>query len=223
MAVAWTGVCLVNDELIRPAPATQQEAAVLSSTATRTVSPTLSTSSTSTTGPVSPTTSAVVASSNGSEDAEGGGISTSTVSPETATTLTSALARTASPRTSSSSTSQAPATTNPAKTTTTAPSTSQAPATTNPAKTTTTTPPPTTTTKAPAQVLTFNLVGGSTAISFSSSATTVLWANPKDGFEVRVEQGPNAEVEFRADDHRSRIEAWWAGQPAHQIREDADN
>jgi hypothetical protein len=72
-------------------------------------------------------------------------------------------------------------------------------------------------------VLTFNLVGGSTAISFSSNATTVLWANPKAGFEVRVEQGLIPTVEFRADHHRSRIDAWWAGHPAHQIREDANN
>ena len=94
----------------------------------------------------------------------------------------------------------------------------------------TTAPPPvspstttTTTVAAPAQTQQFNLVGGSTAISFSATGVTVLWANPNPGFDVDIEpESPGWKVEFRSDDHRSRIDVWWSGGPRHEIREEAD-
>ena len=81
----------------------------------------------------------------------------------------------------------------------------------------------TTTVAAPAQTQQFNLVGGSTAISFSATGVTVLWANPNPGFDVDIEpESPGWKVEFRSDDHRSRIDVWWSGGPRHEIREEAD-
>jgi hypothetical protein len=96
-----------------------------------------------------------------------------------------------------------------------------------PPTTTTAAPPPSTTTTAaaaPAQTQQFNLVGGSTAISFSATGVTVLWANPNPGFDVDIEpESPGWKVEFRSDTHRSRIDVWWSGGPRHEIREEADN
>ena len=56
------------------------------------------------------------------------------------------------------------------------------------------------------------------------SAVEVLWASPNPGFDVRiVPESPGMKVEFRADHHRSRIDAWWAGGPQHEIREDPED
>lgn len=71
--------------------------------------------------------------------------------------------------------------------------------------------------------MTFHLVGGKTAVSFSPSEVRVLWATPNPGFEVRIEvESPGMKVEFRADHHRSRIDVWWSGGPRHDIREEPD-
>ncbi|MDH3295551.1 MAG: hypothetical protein OER95_14625 [Acidimicrobiia bacterium] len=68
---------------------------------------------------------------------------------------------------------------------------------------------------------TFNLIGGSTAISFAPSGTRVVWATPNPGFEVTIEpESPGIKVEFRSDGHRSRIDAWWSNGPKHEIREE---
>lgn len=68
---------------------------------------------------------------------------------------------------------------------------------------------------------TFSLTGGATAIKFSPSSTKVLWATPNPGYEVRIEpESEGVKVEFRSDDHRSRIDAWWDGGPRHEIREE---
>lgn len=83
-------------------------------------------------------------------------------------------------------------------------------------------PAPTTTAAPVAQVLTFNLVGGSTAISFSPTEVFAVWATPNSGFtvEIKPHTGGSTTVEFRSDDHRSRIDARWDGQPVHDIEED---
>lgn len=68
---------------------------------------------------------------------------------------------------------------------------------------------------------TFTLTGGTTAIRFSPSSTKVLWATPNPGYEVRIEpESEGVKVEFRSDDHRSRIDAWWDDGPRHEIREE---
>ncbi|MDH3753459.1 MAG: hypothetical protein OEU32_06255, partial [Acidimicrobiia bacterium] len=91
-------------------------------------------------------------------------------------------------------------------------------ATPDPESSSTPEPPP----PAPAaQTLTFNLVGGSTAISFSASGVQVLWATPNPGFGVEIEpESPGIKVQFESEGHKSRIEAWWSAGPQHEIREE---
>ena len=71
-------------------------------------------------------------------------------------------------------------------------------------------------------MLTFNLVGGITAISFSSTGVEVLWATPNPGFDVDISPGVDVRVEFESDDHKSRIDAWWSDGPRHEVREDSN-
>ena len=83
-------------------------------------------------------------------------------------------------------------------------------------------PPAPTAQPAPAAITqTFTLTGGTAAISFSATGVQVLWATPNPGFEVRIEpESSGIKVEFRADHHRSRVDAWWSGGPQHSIREE---
>ncbi len=100
----------------------------------------------------------------------------------------------------------------------TAPSTTEAtPSTTEAAPSTTAA---TTSTTEAAQTQTFQLVGGTTAISFSPTETRVLWATPNPGFEVEIEsESPGMKVEFRSEEFESRIDVWWSAGPQHDIRE----
>jgi hypothetical protein len=92
---------------------------------------------------------------------------------------------------------------------------------TSTSSTSTTSPTTSTTASAPAQTLTFNLTGGSTAVSFSANGVQVLWATPNPGFDVKIEpESPGFKVEFRSDSHRSRVDVWWSGGPQHSIREE---
>ena len=85
------------------------------------------------------------------------------------------------------------------------------------------TPEPTATVELAAQVVTFNLIGGTTAISFSAAGVEVLWATPNPNFEVEIQPGSdNVRVQFESDDHRSRIDAWWSDGPRNEIDEDDD-
>jgi hypothetical protein len=87
----------------------------------------------------------------------------------------------------------------------------------------TATPAPTSPPAPAATTQTFALTGGTTAISFSPSGVTVLWATPNPGFDVKIEpESSGIKVEFRADNHRSRIDAWWSGGPRHEIREEPE-
>lgn len=56
---------------------------------------------------------------------------------------------------------------------------------------------------------TYDAIGGSAAIKANGDATVELvWATPRAGFRVDVEREANGRelrVEFRSDDHRSRI------------------
>lgn len=105
-----------------------------------------------------------------------------------------------------------------AATTTTRPPTTVAPTTT----TTTTTTSATSTTVAVAEpeLVTFSLTGGTAVISFSPSTVRLVSAVANPGFDVSVEpESPGIKVEFRADHHRSRVDAWWADGPRSDIRE----
>ena len=97
-----------------------------------------------------------------------------------------------------------------------------APPTAPPPRPAATTPPPTPSPTAPtATTQTFTLTGGTAAISFSASGVELLWATPNPGFDVNIEpESPGIKVEFRADHHRSRVDAWWSGGPQHSIREE---
>jgi hypothetical protein len=71
-------------------------------------------------------------------------------------------------------------------------------------------------------VITFNLVGGSTGISFSSSRVEVLWATANPGFVVEVDADIyEAEVVFESDEHESIVKAKWDDGPRHEVREKA--
>jgi hypothetical protein len=83
---------------------------------------------------------------------------------------------------------------------------------------TTSAPPP----PAPAPTTkTYNLVGGTATLRFSSTGVTVVAAFPNAGFAVEVSDHEGAaRVEFESDDHRSRLDGWWAGGPQDEVRED---
>ncbi len=72
--------------------------------------------------------------------------------------------------------------------------------------------------------MTFHLIGGTTAISFSSTMLEVLWATANPDFTVDLSgNGNNVDVEFDSDDHHSEIAAWWDDGPQWMIRESEDN
>jgi hypothetical protein len=87
------------------------------------------------------------------------------------------------------------------------------------ATTTSTTPPPP---PPVASTKTYNLVGGTATLRFSSTGVTVVAAVPKAGFSVDVSEAHDngARVEFESEDHRSRVDGWWAGGPEDEVRED---
>ena len=224
VAVAWAGVSVVDNELVRPAPANvlalradsvepvgstetvpADSTDVASATASTTAVP--PTTSPTTTSPA-PTSPAPTSTTTAPTTTSPGSTSTSTA-PSTTTTTTTAPATTSPVPTNPAPTNPVP--TNPAST-----STTTAPPTTSPGSTSTTTVAP------PTQTLTFHLIGGSTAIGFSSTGATVLWASPNPGFDVDIDHGFESRVEFESDDHKTRIDAWWSGGPQHEIREDAD-
>ncbi len=80
------------------------------------------------------------------------------------------------------------------------------------------TPPP----SPSAETRTYNLVGGTATLRFTAAGVTVVTATPKAGFSVEVEpeHGNGVQVEFRSDDHRSRVDGWWANGPLDDVRED---
>ncbi len=86
-------------------------------------------------------------------------------------------------------------------------------------------PPAPATTVVASEVRTYNLVGGSAALRFTPSGVTVDYATPKAGFTVDLEpeNGNGVRVEFRSDDHRSRVDGWWDGGPRERVREEPDS
>ena len=72
-------------------------------------------------------------------------------------------------------------------------------------------------------VQTFELSGGTTAVSYAGGVVEVLWAAPEDGFTVEIEpEGAGWKVEFRSGAHRSRVDVWWDGALQHDVHERAD-
>ena len=88
----------------------------------------------------------------------------------------------------------------------------------------TTPPPPPTTAPAPPTTKSYNLVGGTATLRFSASGVTVVAATPAAGYTVDIGESHDGgvRVEFESDSHQSRLDAWWAGGPQDEVREDAD-
>lgn len=69
---------------------------------------------------------------------------------------------------------------------------------------------------------TYDLVGGTATLRFSSAGVTVVSATPAPGFSVDVNESHDngRRVEFESDSHRSRVDAWWDAGPQDEVRED---
>ena len=93
--------------------------------------------------------------------------------------------------------------------------------TNGPAPTAPATPPVTTA----SVTRTYDLVGGTVTLRFTSAQVTVLTATPKAGFSVDIDQTHEngTRVEFESEDHRSRVDAWWDGGPQDDVREEAES
>ena len=93
--------------------------------------------------------------------------------------------------------------------------------------TTTIAPVPTTLPAAPTPVTrTYDLIGGTATLRFTSEGVTIITATPKAGFSVDIEANDDdgdARVEFESDDHLSRLDAWWDGGPQNEVREERDS
>lgn len=101
------------------------------------------------------------------------------------------------------------------------------PPVTDPIGTASTTPPTLTTLSpgVPADAVdqTFELVGGTAVVRYSSTGVTVLYAVPANGYQVKVEpEEGGTKVEFRSEGHRSRVTVWWDNGPQHSPLEERD-
>ena len=78
-----------------------------------------------------------------------------------------------------------------------------------------------------AETRTVSVVGGSAALRFADGRVEVLWATPSAGFNADIEDAtgqPEARVDFRSPDHRSRIKGEWQdGRPSVEIEERPDD
>lgn len=103
------------------------------------------------------------------------------------------------------------------------------PPVTDPSVTTSTRPPAASTTLGvgvPADAVdqTFELVGGTAVVRYSSTGVTVLYAVPANGYQAKVEpEGSGMKVEFRSGDRRSRVDVWWDNGPQHSVQERDDD
>lgn len=67
---------------------------------------------------------------------------------------------------------------------------------------------------------TFELVGGTAVVRYSSTGVTVLYAVPANGYQAKVEPDDGGmKVEFRSKGHRSRVVVWWDNGPQHSVQE----
>jgi hypothetical protein len=243
VTVAWQGVGIVDDQVISPAPAAIARAAdapaepaatptaglVLSAP---TVTSALSEDSDGESLPAGADDGGAAEGDARSDDADAGGSNPSSDDDSTTSVPTGPAPQATSTPRPAATTPPAPVATAPAQAPTRpdpAPTARPQRPTPRPQPTATPRPPrptatpapqPTPVPQAPAQVLTFDLVGGTTSISFSAQGVEVLWATPRPGFTVRIDGGSTARVEFRSDEHDSRIDAWWDGGPQTSVRED---
>lgn len=214
IGVAWSGVGVLDDELVAPAPAvisTDGEVGLVSESVDllddRASRPSATDESAPAIGEGDQRTT-----SSSTVTARPSATSTSTsASTSRSTSTTRTTARSASTAATSTTASTSPTTASSSTTNTTFAGSGSS----------TTQPGTSVGQPAQSQTKTFTLIGGTTSIRFSPSETKVLWATPNPGYEVRIEpESPGIKVEFRSDDHRSRIDAWWNGGPRHEIRED---
>lgn len=197
VGVAWAGVSVVDNQVVDPPSAAEVVA-------------------------LTPSDAASSSSENADHSLSSPGEPGSTHNSEPGNTPGSVEVDGSSPPTQATPSNPTP-TTQPASSPTIAPTAQPAPTT----QRATTTPPTTSAPTAPpppspaATTQTFALTGGTAAISFSASGVEVLWATPNPGFSVEIEPGsPGIKVEFRADHHRSRVDAWWFEGPQHSVREE---
>jgi hypothetical protein len=73
-----------------------------------------------------------------------------------------------------------------------------------------------------AEVRAWDLTGGSVSLRFAPSGVTVVYAQPRTGYQVRSQpsDGGGMRVEFDGPQGRSRIEGWWDGGPQVEIDDD---
>ena len=204
IGVAWSGVGVLNQDLAAPAPAVvpgDGEIGLVSESVNPVADDAVGTQSSD---------RSTLAVDGGTALTFGGQSSTSSSTAATSSTPSTAGGATtaATPSTSTRATTRTTGTTAATGTTSGGSGSSTTSATAPPAS-------------EQNETRTFTLVGGTTAIRFSPSSTKVLWATPNPGYEVRIEpESSGVKVEFRSDDHRSRIDAWWDNGPRHEIRED---
>ena len=71
---------------------------------------------------------------------------------------------------------------------------------------------------------TFELVGGTAVVRYSSTGVTVLYAVPANGYQAKVEpEEGGMKVEFRSKGHRSRVVVWWDDGPRHSVSEGGED
>ena len=75
-------------------------------------------------------------------------------------------------------------------------------------------------TAAPAE-RTYEMVGGTVRVRFADGRAELLSATPRAGFRVSRNSGDpgDVRVNFRSDDHESRLRAWWENGPREEIEE----
>ncbi|MDW3179274.1 MAG: hypothetical protein R8J94_17900 [Acidimicrobiia bacterium] len=205
VSVAFAGIALVDDDLVAPPAAQVANLNEARPTATASTAP-------------AQTSVAERATLDGSVSVATNPTTTDslTLDPEAATT---APADDAQRSLEAAASTIAPTATTGSTTATTSPLSSAESTSTVPSTSSTTTVAPQS--SSPEQIRTFNLVGGTTAISFSSTAVEVLWATPNPGFDVEIKPGSSSvRVEFESNEHKSRIDAWWSDGPQQAIRED---
>lgn len=69
---------------------------------------------------------------------------------------------------------------------------------------------------------TYILKGGTASLRFSPTGVEVVIADPLAGYSLSVEpeHGNGLKVEFRKEDRRSRVEAWWENGPQERVHEE---
>lgn len=67
---------------------------------------------------------------------------------------------------------------------------------------------------------TYTLVGGTASLRYTARGVSVLFANPNPGFRSDIKTlGNGVRVEFRSDDHRSRVTGSWTNGPKEKVDE----